>query len=283
MIHKEISFGYDYDADNKILIAWDAIAGYGLFSTFTLLLSATTACHAKYESTPNEIVFGNSLSKFNEGNEDLYKYLFNIDTSIEIPPEDKCHVGPDNHHVIYSGDQLKKLQPFFKKYFSLNEETNNVKLSLEDKYDIKDKHRISTIYRGSDKWTDFGGFNSLGPAAYLRLTEKIFESDKTLKVLIQTEDKRVSNWFCSRFHGQFIEETSIGDVEHNRDPIPKEDKLNWLRNYVASLYIHGESEHIITYTGNSGYFVALIKGETENLHQEITFTKGHEDFFVNGH
>ena len=202
---------------------------------------------------------------------------------IEISPEDKYHVGPDNHHIIYSDEGLKKLQPFFKKYFSLNEETNNVKLSLEDKYDIKDRHRISTIYRGSDKWTDFGGFNSLGPAAYLRLTEKIFEADKTLKVLIQTEDKRVSTWFCNRFHGKFIEETDIGDVEHNRDPIPKEDKLIWLRNYVASLYIHGESEHVVTYTGNSGYFIALIKGGTENLHQEITFTKGHEDFFVNGH
>jgi len=280
---EDISFGYDYDEEGKTLIARPLIEDYGLFSTFCLLLSATTACHAKYGSVPDEINFGKSLSKFNNKDNpiDLYKFLFKIDRTIDITKDQEFHVGPDNHHTLYNNKTITGLQPFFKRYFTLNDETLAVKKSLEDKYNIQDKNRLSVIYRASDKWTDFGGFLNMGPAAYYRLAWDLWHEnqDSGIKLLIQTEDMGIADWFCRSLHGQFINETKIGETNSTTQPIPSKDKDLWLRNYVASLYIHAESKILITYSGNSAYFVALARGNSNNLYQEHSFTKNCKDFF----
>jgi hypothetical protein len=280
---EDISFGYDYDEESKVLIARPLIQDYGLFSTFCLLLSATTACHAKCGTVPDEINFGNSLSKFNnkENPIDLYKFLFKIDHSIEIPKEKEFHVGPDNHHTLYTEKTIKGLSPFFKRYFSLNEETLNVKKALEAKYNIEDKNRLSVIYRASDKWTDFGGFLNMGPGAYYRLAWDLWHKhqDSGIKLLIQTEDMGVADWFCRSLHGSFITETKIGETNSTTQPIPSENKDVWLRNFVASLYIHAESKILVTYSGNSGYFSALARGTSKDLYQEHSFTKNCKEFF----
>ena len=280
---EDISFGYDYDEEGRALIARPLIEDYGLFSTFCLLLSATTACHSKCGNVPDEIKFGKSLSKFNdkENPQDLYNFLFKVDASVEITSDQKHHVGPDNHHTLYTDNSIRRLQPFFKKYFSLNTETLAVKNTLKDKYNIQDTNRISVIYRASDKWTDFGGFINTGPASYYRLASDLWHQNKDsgMKLLIQTEDAGVADWFCRSLHGQFISETSIGETNSVTQPIPSQNKLNWLRNFVASLYIHSESKILITYSGNSGYFASLARGNANDLYQENSFTKSYRDFF----
>ena len=100
-----------------------------------------------------------------------------------------------------------------------------------------------------------------------------------MKLLIQTEDAGVADWFCRSLHGQFISETSIGETNSVTQPIPSQNKLNWLRNFVASLYIHSESKILITYSGNSGYFASLARGNANDLYQENSFTKSYRDFF----
>lgn len=281
---EDISFGYDYDESGLTLIAKELIQDYGLFSTFCLLLSATTACQHKCGSVPDKIIFGNSLRKFNtpENPIDLYDLLFGIDHNVKISSENDFHVGPDNHHTLYNHQTITGLQPFFKRYFSLNKDMLNLKSNIESNYNIEDSNRLSVIYRGSDKWTDFGGFISVGPAAYYRLAHEIFHQhqDSGIKVLIQTEDSGIADWFCRSLNGTFINETQIGHTESTLQPLPLKDKHNWLRHYVASLYIHAQSKFLITYTGNSGYFTALSRGNDINLFQDYTFTKNCRDFFT---
>jgi hypothetical protein len=60
----------------------------------------------------------------------------------------------------------------------------------------------------------------------------------------------------------------------------EEDKLEWSENYVAALFLHSKSKYLITYTGNSAFFLYLSRGTTNNLYQEITFTNNnYDDFF----
>jgi hypothetical protein len=71
----------------------------------------------------------------------------------------------------------------------------------------------------------------------------------------------------------------------NRDDYPlflhlQENKLEWSENYVAALFLHSKSKYLITYTGNSAFFLYLSRGTTNNLYQEITFTNNnYDDFF----
>jgi len=281
MLHKDISFGYDYDTINNVLISTDIIKNYGLFSSFTLMLSSITQVHYHYGVTPKDIICDNFLLKFKEPNDEtnIYKFLFKIDDSIVIDDTMKILMGPNDHHLIYDNQKIQKLSPFFKKYFSLNNETLDVKNSLETKYNIKDNNRISVIYRGSDKWIDMGGFTQVGPNPYIQLTDEIFHTDKLMNVLIQSDEKRLINFYSYKFKSTFIRETDIGDIGHNEDPTPKNNKKEWLRNYVSSIFIHGESKHLITYTGNSGFFSVLHRGNTYNVYQENTFLKNYKEFF----
>lgn len=281
MIHEDISFGYDYDTINNVLISKDIIKHYGLFSSFTLMLSCITHVHHLYGKTPKDIICNNFLLKFKDNGDDtnLYKLLFKIDESIVIDDSMKILIGPNDHHLIYDNQKIQKLSPYFKKYFSLSDNVSLVKKKLEEKYNITNNNRISVIYRGSDKWIDMGGFTQVGPNPYIQLTDELFQTDKTMKILIQTEEKRLINFYNSKFASIFLSETDIGDVSHNEDPTPKINKVEWLQNYVSSIFIHGESKHLITYTGNSGFFSVLHRGNTNNVYQENTFLKNYKEFF----
>lgn len=278
----QISYGYDYDEDGKTLIARPEIAGCGLFSAFCLMLSSTTACRKKTGSVPEDIKFNNGLSLFQEPGKpaiDIYRHAFKIDPNVQIDHD--YHVGPDNHHTVYNNTMLTGLQPFFRKYFSLNDRALEVKSKLESRYNITDNNRLSVIYRASDKWTDFGGTISIGPAAYYRLAREIFDKEKSsgIKTFIQTEDQGVVTWYKNSMNSVFLEETRVGQTDSTTRPIPASGRHEWLLNYIAALYIHGESNHLITYTGNSGYFAALAHGNTNNLYQDTTFSKNCKEFF----
>ena len=151
------------------------------------------------------------------------------------------------------------------------------------KYQVDITNSISIIYRDSDKWTDMGGFNYISAGGYFRKCNSIINSEVDRpKVIIQSENQGVIKTFEQAFGSVFFTETSLGNSSEIYPPIPIDDhrKLEWSEYYIASLWILSKCKHVITYTGNSSFFVYLNRGTTKNLTQEITFTKNFEDFFV---
>jgi hypothetical protein len=153
---------------------------------------------------------------------------------------------------------------------------------LVKKYSIIHENTISVIYRSTDKWTDMGGFNHISPALYMRLTKKLKEETPQYDVFIQSESSGINRVFNESFGSKSIQETLVSTI----DGLPlflhlDKNKLEWSEYYVASLIIHSKSKILITYTGNSSFFVYLSRGTTKNMYQEITFTKNnYEDFFT---
>jgi hypothetical protein len=285
MIHENIMYGYDYDYDNNILIGRNEISNYGFFSTFTLLITAIMGTYNKYKKLPHDIDGRKLLRNLSQDpNKDMYKHFFHIkeDVDIEFDTPMPVPYTNDDQHTVYSEKYINYYVKFFLKYFEINDNIKNKINELVEKYSIIPENTISVIYRGTDKWTDMGGFNHISPALYMRLTKKLKEETPQYDVFIQSESSGINKVFNEAFGSKSIQETLVS----TKDGLPlflhlDKNKLEWSEYYVASLIIHSKSKILITYTGNSSFFVYLSRGTTKNMYQEITFTKNnYEDFFV---
>lgn len=274
------SFGYYYYPEENKIESMDIIKNYGLFSTFTLLLSTITIVHRDYKVLPNKFDLSNALYKFKEDKSiDIYKMLFKTDDNVKI--DDIEPMGPNHHHEIYTDEKIKKLYPYIRRYFNLSDEVCEIKNKLIEKYELKDKEFLSVIYRGTDQFTDRGGFISVNCSAYEKLAKNIISNiePKDRNILIQSEEPRVVNYFRNSLGAKFIEETDIGQIGNNDSPIPLKNVETWIKYYVASIHIHSKSKTLITYTGNSGFFTTLFRGSMENVYQETTFKLNGEMFW----
>jgi hypothetical protein len=288
MIHERVLFGYDYDDEKRELIARDDISNYGFFSTFTLMITSIMQVYRRFGVLVESIDSKKALylmKKEKPLDFDMYNYLFKIDKNYEFPNLDinmPVPTSPDDHHTLYKEEYAQYYHPFFKKYFSLSDELQEKYNFLINKYNINFEKMISIVFRDSDKWTDFGGFNYVSAGAYLRLAKKVIESDSECdRIFIQTENDGVKRHFGNGVRAEFIEETKTSSDTYNA-PLSsiEKDVLDWASYYICALYIHSKSKHLITYTGNSSFFLYLSRGTTKNMHQEITFTKDFNDFFI---
>lgn len=282
--YEEIGYGYDYDLTNNILIGNSKIAEYGFFSTFSLMFIALLNVYRKYNKSVNDID-GRFLLKHIKGEiPDMYKHFFSIDSEFQINFDSKkidFPIDQNEHHTIYSEKKIFFYNQIFKKYFKLTPNIEYKIKFLTEKYNIISENSVSVVYRDTDKWTDFGGFNHISPAFYCRIARNIKTETPDIQVLIQTENEGVKKFLMEGLGAKSIEETLTSDKSIPLFLYLKEKKLEWAEYYVASLWIHAKSKYLITYTGNSGFFLYLIRGTTKNLYQEITFTKNNEmEFFV---
>lgn len=285
MIHEHITYGYDYDTEKNILYGRKEISDYGFFSTFTLLITALMGTYNKYKKLPVDID-GTKLLRHlcKEDGYDMYKHFFHINSDVNIDFDTPMPVPytNDDQHTVYRNEDVVYYSSFYKKYFNINKNISDKIDFILDKYKIDSENTISIVYRGTDKWTDFGGFNHISPGLYFRIAKELREKNPNMKILIQSESESVNRIFHQGLGSIQIEETLTSKI----DGIPiflylENEKLNWAEYYVAALMIHSKSKILITYTGNSSFFLFLNRGTTENMYQEITFTKNNfEDFFV---
>lgn len=284
MIHENIMYGYDYNTETGELVGREYIGNYGFFSTFTLLLSAIMGTYNHYGELVKSIDGRKLLNNLNKDESyDMYSHFFHIDESVEINFDRPMPVPltNDDQHSVYRESYANHYCSFFKRYFNLNDNIQSKIEGFKTKYNIVSENTISVVYRSTDKWTDMGGFNHVSPALYFRLTKELRTQNPNFNIFIQSESKGINRVFREGVNANFIEETLVSD----REDLPvflhlKEDKLEWSENYVAALFLHSKSKYLITYTGNSAFFLYLSRGTTNNLYQEITFTNNNfDDFF----
>lgn len=275
----EPGFGFTYDNDNNILEPKNNISNYGLFSTITILSSVISKVHETYGVLPRIGNTSKLLCMFKDSpDSDVFSKVFRINQSVII--QNPTSFGPDMHHTKYTQRTINMIGPYMGKVVSISEDVKKNIQKLRDKYDLFDRNRISVIYRGSDKWSDGDdGFIGLGPSAYVRMTTMISKKYDINKILIQSEEAPICKHFKRKFKAICIEETQIGPTTLTDRPIPQADKEEWLKNFISSLCIHAESDHLITYTGNSGLYPVILRNSINGVYQEKVFSQPITELF----
>jgi hypothetical protein len=287
MLHENVLFGYDYDDETNTLITKDWIRSYGFFSTFTLLITSLMAVYKQFGVLVDNIDSSNMLYLLKRDvplDYDIYQHFFKIDKDYKLPEDydiSDFNFGPNHHHTIYKEEHLKYFLPFVKKYFNFSDLILERSEFLKSKYNIVPEKTISVIYRDSDKWTDLGTFLYVTAGAYLRMVYKIKEIDPGCDFYIQTENEGVKTHLTAGHGAKFIEETKTGTTSTSAPLIHfQNDILEWGTNYVSALNLHSKSKYLITYTGNSAFFLYLFRGNIDNFIQEKTFEMDFNTFFT---
>ena len=77
MLHESVTFGYDWDDETETLIAREQIKDYGMFSTYTLMMSSIVGVYKKYNKIVKKFDYKHLMKKFKwEEDVDMYQHFF---------------------------------------------------------------------------------------------------------------------------------------------------------------------------------------------------------------
>lgn len=278
----EVGHGYIYNRDTDTISSMREpynISDYGLFSTLTLLLSALTVLYKDYGILPSNIDLSKALCRFktNPG-EDLYHKLFTIDDTVDIDRSKIFTVGPDYHHEVYDTRTISNLYCFIRRFFKLSYTTQQAVESMTQRYGVTEGNNISVIFRGTDHFTDRGGMVAVNSIAACNIIKQLI-THQHYNIFIQTDEPRVNQWYTNNLHAINFNETTLGKIDPLGPPVPVDNLDMWVLNYVAALFIHSTSSKLFTYTGNSGLWACLFRGNLDGVYQDKTFSMNPEEFF----
>lgn len=257
----------------------------GPFSSATIALQDIMIFYNDCKKLPSSVIrrkqFGLCKINMNDDNEDVTKVIYNendyfsfeydkerlvLDLPI-IDVEQKVE-GTYPAHGFYKDILFDDVYPFIKKYFMPGDEVMKKILLFEEKYKIDYENTCIILYRGADKLkeTPIGSYDF-----FIDKAKSI--GDENTVFFIQTDEVefleearlKLSNVF-------YIEECQILPIDPHRSMFHKLEsnlKMNHLINYFSSLIIGSKCKHVITHTGNGGFWLSLYKGDSKNLHQAV--------------
>jgi len=252
----------------------------GFFSNCNMILTRIITFFNNNKKLPDQVITRDAFTiyKTNE-DENIYNLVFSNNSRFFVEPYEKeikfNDEGFENQFSDYKLIKLKDINPFFEKYFHLNEIIiRNVNLLL-NKYNINIEDDICGIfYRGNDKIkeTQKPPYNE-----FISKAKELREKNNNIKFIIQTDELEFLNTFMKEFPNSiFFNELSVinSSNETNVSRILNDNtKINHVINFVSIIYIFSKLKYLITTSGNCELFIILYRDNTNNLFQYLKKNK----------
>jgi len=168
--------------------------------------------------------------------------------------------------------QIRELLPvtsqIIEKYISPNETVLNRADKFIKDYNIDLDNTISMHYRGTDRHTE----EFLTTPEYFALqAKKILQYDKNLKILIQSDQSDVTDYFNKIFSDRCFYFKELPQTNSKTEGVhviqDYTDKLQYGIDYLASTIIISKCKYVITYEWNGGIWEAFYRGNLNNFYQ----------------
>lgn len=179
---------------------------------------------------------------------------------VEIPDSNKYQPN------LYDFETYNKI---VNRFFNPSDVVSERIKFLEEKYQIDTTKTISVSYRGTDKGTEL---TLASPEEYLSVVKDILSQNPDFKVLLQTDQTQVIQYFHSHFDDKlvFFEETPSTTsnlviwkiIEDNGG-----DSVDWQQWCDAAFRIVSKCRYVVNHTGNVAMFTNLYRGNLENVYQ----------------
>lgn len=206
-----------------------------------------------FKKDPNQDIY----LDFHKINEKIDLDLF---VDIPLPDSNKCQFD------LYRFDIYNKIRDRFFNPSDLIVERKNI---LINKYKFDPQKTISVLYRGTDKTTEL----KLGsPAEYLKVVKNILKNNPDFKVLLQTDQTQVIQYFYDQLGDILITFEETPSTESNKviwSLIEQSDKdsIDWSQWFDAALRCVSECKYLVNHTGNVAFFANLYRGKVNKVYQ----------------
>ncbi len=249
---------------NELYCLWNCGFYSNEFQVFNSLLVLL-----KHGIIPERIDYSLGYRHFKKDpNQDIYFDFHKINDEIDLdlfvdiplPDSNKCQFD------LYRFDVYNKIKDRFFGPSDLILERKNI---LIDKYKFDPQKTISVLYRGTDKSTEL----QLGsPTEYLKVVKNILKDNPNFKVLLQTDQTQVIQYFYDQLGDILItfEETpstASNKVIWSLMEQSGKDSIDWSQWFDAALRCVSECKYLVNHTGNVAFFANLYRGNVDKVYQ----------------
>lgn len=206
-----------------------------------------------FKKDPNQDIY----PQFHKINEEINLDLF---SNIPLPDSNKCEFD------LYRFDIYNQIRDRFFNPSNIILERKNF---LIDKYKFDPQKTISVLYRGTDKGTEL---KLASPTDYLKVVKRILKDNPNFKVLLQTDQTQVIQYFYDQLGDILItfEETpstTSNKVIWSLMEQSDKDSIDWSQWFDAALRCVSECKYLVNHTGNVAFFANLYRGNIDNVFQ----------------
>jgi hypothetical protein len=167
------------------------------------------------------------------------------------------------HHSIYRFIDFRATNVLVRTFFAPSQRITAQVARLTADYSLDASKLIAVCYRGTDKATEVRQ-NTL--TRYLKVTRTLALRYPSRRILLQTDDSNARELFAKEF-GQRVTwfgelpTTTSATVMHKLVAVAEREEF--AANLVAATILLSRAAHVVTYTGNLGYWIALYRGHTK--------------------
>lgn len=249
---------------NELYCLWNCGFYSNEFQVFNSLLTLL-----RHGIIPERIDYSLGYRHFKKDpNQDIYPYFhkineeINLDLFVDIPLPDsnKCQFD------LYRFDIYNQIRD---RFFNPSEIILERKNFLIDKYKFDPQKTISVLYRGTDKGTEL----RLGsPTEYLKVVKNILKDNPNFKVLLQTDQTQVIQYFYEQLGDILItfEETpstTSNKVIWSLMEQSDKDSIDWSQWFDSALRCVSDCKYLVNHTGNVAFFANLYRGNVNGVNQ----------------
>lgn len=185
--------------------------------------------------------------------------------SLQISRSRVAHRLP--HHSLYRFIDFTATNALVRTFFAPSQRITARMERLTLTYSLDASKLIAVWCRRTDKATEVRQ-NTL--TKYLKVTRKLARKYPTHQILLQTDDSHVQELFANEF-GQrvtwFAELPTTASATVMHKLVAVAEREDFAANLVAATILLSRAAHVVTYTGNVGYWIALYRGHTKGLIQ----------------
>ena len=258
----------DHPEMNLLQCMWNC----GFYSNQTQTFLSLLILLGEHNIIPDAIDYKYGYRRFTPDERwyDLYPDFHRLIKSAPIITGRKV-ILPDENQKQFDLYDWELYNQVIHKFFSPSDVVSSRKQTLLTRYfnGIELEDTISILYRGTDKYTE----TRLAPKEEcLKVVNHLLETTNAKKVLVQTDDGKIHDYFMSELGSKAIafKETkrsytkySVLDTYEGPGNTMKEHQL-W---FDAALRIVSECKYLINHTGNCGLWANLYRGNTEYVFQ----------------
>jgi hypothetical protein len=170
------------------------------------------------------------------------------------------------HHDRYSEIDHSAVKSLLAKYFAPSDECLELVEQFKNRYAFDYDKTIVIYYRGTDKYIEI---DPTPIESYIDAAHKLIALHPDYRVLVQTDQKQIKDILMNEFAGRVfcIDELPTTQSQVAIHKAIVENKDEFALNFLAVVLLMSKCKHLITSTGNVGYWITLFRGHSDRVVQ----------------
>lgn len=201
---------------------------------------------------------------------------FFAETADNIPYEvrtEMTYALEEPQYTDYSYINFEGVQPFVDKFFQPSQYILDKVAHLEEKYQVDYENTVGVLYRGNDKnrETKLGSYGD-----FIDMTDDVIRGLNYKTILIAPDETEFLDQFRDDYLMSGINILCMSETSHmpKKDScipleLPLDERAEQACNFFATVLMLSKCKHLITHSGNIGFWAVLYRGNVTNVHQYL--------------